>query len=92
MMVQPLLRSQGLAAAGDSLVCVWSAGVVARVRSKLVAEQRRVAGQQATEREALLQQLQETRGQLRLEQLRRKEVGGGGGGVLCVRVVEGCWV
>ena len=89
-----------MAAAGDSLVCVWSAGVVARVRRKLVAEQRRVAGQQAAEREALLQQLQETRDQLHLEQLWRKEVGGGGPG--CVRgrwsavwgeglLMRGCW-
>ena len=53
------------------------------MRRKLVAEQRRVAGQQAAEREALLQQLQETRDQLHLEQLWRKEVGGGGPG--CVR-------
>lgn len=45
------------------------------MRSKLVAEQRRTVGQQAAEQEALLQQLQEARDQLHLEQLWRKEVG-----------------
>ena len=74
------MLSEGPTAACDpcrsSLSVGWSAGVVAHVRSRLVAEQRRVTGQQAGEHEAVCQQLKEVQAQLQLKLLWQREVGG----------------
>lgn len=50
--------------------------MVAHVRNKLVAEQRRVTGQRAAEHEAVCQQLREVQAQLQLKLLWQREVGG----------------
>ena len=82
---------QGLALAVCDLSLPPLSGVVAHVRSKLAAEQRDVVGQQVAEQEALRRQLSAVEERLHQEQLWRREVGGGGGRVLCFPLGGAGW-